>query len=138
MAPWLCSPRGSDAKRAMLVGETERQGTRRERGKHVTRHTDMVPEGGNRDEICDRLLSSWLRRRRVCTMAFEVFDDVAFYWFLMSVRACSWLSPVVPSRLTLSRIMAQVMVAVIAPMSYSFISTLRVRGSHPAHHLLCL
>eukprot|EP00962_Isochrysis_galbana_P033377 scaffold11155_cov141-Isochrysis_galbana.AAC.12 len=63
-------------------------------------------------------------------MAFEVFDDVAFYWFLMSVRACSWLSPVVPGRLTLSRIMAQVMVAVIAPMSYSFISTLRLRPAN--------
>ena len=35
-------------------------------------------------------------------MAFEVFDDVAFYWFLMSV-----------------------MVAVIVPMSYSFLSTVQ-------------
>ena len=35
-------------------------------------------------------------------MAFEVFDDVAFYWFLMSV-----------------------MVAVIVPMSYSLLSTVQ-------------
>ena len=37
-------------------------------------------------------------------MAFEVFDDVAFYWFLFSV-----------------------MVMVIVPMSYSFLSTLQLR-----------
>jgi len=39
-------------------------------------------------------------------MAFEVFDDVAFYWFLMSV-----------------------MVVVIVPMSYSFLSTVQWRQS---------
>uniref|UniRef100_A0A7S4BDZ6 J domain-containing protein n=1 Tax=Chrysotila carterae TaxID=13221 RepID=A0A7S4BDZ6_CHRCT len=38
-------------------------------------------------------------------MAFEVFDDVAFYWFLMSV-----------------------MVVVIVPMSYSFLSTVKWRA----------
>ena len=37
-------------------------------------------------------------------MACEVFDDVAFYWFLFSV-----------------------MVMVIVPMSYSFLSTLQLR-----------
>ena len=37
-------------------------------------------------------------------MAFEVFDDVAFYWFLFSV-----------------------MVMLIVPMSYSFLSTLQLR-----------
>ena len=39
-------------------------------------------------------------------MAFEVFDDVAFYWFLMSVMAI-----------------------VVVPMSYSFLSTVQWQAS---------
>ena len=46
-------------------------------------------------------------RDRVSAMSFEVFDDVAFYWFLLSM-----------------------LVAAILPLSYSFLSTIQRRPSH--------
>jgi hypothetical protein len=65
---------------------------------------DAKPASKAKKKLQNKTLFVFPRPPASCVagaMAFEVFDDVAFYWFLMSVRALRWPPRVVAGRLTL-------------------------------------